>query len=247
MRGLHREAMSSVVQQSLIVREEFEQQHEQTVREEIERFRARAEQVLAGTVTEDEFRSFRLRYGIYGQRQPGVQMVRTKFPSGMVTSTQLERLAEVADEFGGARGHLTTRQNLQYHFVPLARVADLMHRLADAGLTTREACFNTMRNVTACPMAGLSHDEVFDVRPAAQKTAYAFLRQQLTDNLPRKFKIAFDGCRHDCVASAINDIGLRAVIREENGLQRRGFQMVVGGGLGPLPSEAQLLDEFVPV
>ncbi len=159
MRGLHREAMSSVVQQSLIVREEFEQQHEQTVREEIERFRARAEQVLAGTVTEDEFRSFRLRYGIYGQRQPGVQMVRTKFPSGMVTSTQLERLAELADEFGGARGHLTTRQNLQYHFVPLARVADLMHKLADAGLTTREACFNTVRNVTACPLAGLSHDD----------------------------------------------------------------------------------------
>ena len=109
------EAMSSVVQQSLIVREDFEQQHEQTVREEIERFRAKAEQVLAGTVTEDEFRSFRLRYGIYGQRQPGVQMVRTKFPSGMVTSAQLERLAEVADEFGGGRGHLTTRQNLQYH------------------------------------------------------------------------------------------------------------------------------------
>src|SRR5690349_23539899 len=112
--------MSTLVESTLSSREAFDREHEETVREEIERFRAKAEQVMAGAVTEDEFRSFRLRYGIYGQRQPGVQMVRTKFPSGMVTSTQLERLAEVADEFGGGRGHLTTRQNLQYHFVPLA-------------------------------------------------------------------------------------------------------------------------------
>src|SRR5690349_890235 len=231
--------MSSVVDQSLTVRDEFEQQHQQTVRQEIERFRAKAEQVMAGTITEDEFRSFRLRYGIYGQRQAGVQMVRTKIPSGMVTSAQLERLAEVADEFGGGRGHLTTRQNLQFHFVPLARAADLMHKLADAGMTTREACFNTVRNVTACPLAGLSREEVFDVRPYARKVAYALLRKQLTDNLPRKFKIAFDGCHHDCIAGAINDIGLRALVREG----KRGFRMTVRGGLDPLPSEAQLLDE----
>src|SRR5690349_10177052 len=117
-------AMSAVVEQSLTIREEFEREHEQTVREEIERFRAKAEQVLAGTITDDEFRGFRLRYGIYGQRQQGVQMVRTKIPSGMVTASQLERLAEVADEFGGGRGHLTTRQNIQFHFVPLTRVPD---------------------------------------------------------------------------------------------------------------------------
>jgi sulfite reductase beta subunit-like hemoprotein len=117
-----------------------------------------------------------------------------------------------------------------------------MHRLADAGLTTREACFNTVRNVTACPLAGLSPEEVFDVRPYAQKVAYAFLRKQLTDNLPRKFKIAFDGCPTDCVAAAINDVGLRASVRDG----KRGFRMTVGGGLGPLPSEAQLLDEFLP-
>jgi sulfite reductase beta subunit-like hemoprotein len=234
--------MSSIAEPSPITRGNFEQEHEQTVREEIERFRAKAQQVLAGTITDDEFRGFRLRYGIYGQRQPGVQMVRTKLPSGMVTAPQLERLADVADEFGGGKGHLTTRQNIQYHFVPLARVSDLMHKLADAGLTTREACFNTVRNVTACPLAGLSHDEAFDVRPYAQKVAYAFLRKQLTDNLPRKFKIAFDGCAHDCMASAINDVGLHAVVRDG----KRGFRMTVGGGLGPLPAEAQLLDEFVP-
>jgi sulfite reductase beta subunit-like hemoprotein len=226
----------------LVVRETFEEQHDKAVREEIERFRAKAEGVLAGAVTDDEFRPFRLRYGIYGQRQPGVQMVRTKVPGGAMTAAQMVRMAEVADEFGGGRAHTTTRQNIQFHFVPLARVSDLMHRLADAGLTTREACFNTVRNVTACPLAGLSPDEVFDVRPYAQKVAYAFLRKQLTDNLPRKFKIAFDGCPTDCVAAAINDVGLRALVRDG----QRGFRMTVGGGLGPLPSEAQLLDEFLP-
>jgi sulfite reductase beta subunit-like hemoprotein len=132
---------------------------------------------------------------------------------------------------------------VQFHFVPLARTADLMHALADVGLTNREACYNTVRNVTACPWAGLSPHEVFDVRPYAQKIAYAFLRKDLTGNLPRKFKFAFDGCADkDCVQAAINDVALRAVIRDG----RRGFRMTVGGGLGPLPVEQQLLDEFVP-
>ena len=118
-----------------------------------------------------------------------------------------------------------------------------MHVLADVGLTNREACYNTVRNVTACPWSGIAHDEVFDVRPYAQRLAYAFLRKDLTGNLPRKFKIAFDGCAsRDCMQGAINDVGLRAVIRDG----RRGFRMVIGGGLGPLPTEAQLLDEFLP-
>jgi sulfite reductase beta subunit-like hemoprotein len=132
---------------------------------------------------------------------------------------------------------------VQYHFVPLARVADLMHVLADAGLTNREACYNTVRNITACPWSGIARDEVFDVRPYAQRVAYALLRKDLTGNLPRKFKIAFDGCAgQDCIQGAINDIGLRAEIRDG----QRGFRMIIGGGLGPLPTEAQLLEEFVP-
>jgi sulfite reductase beta subunit-like hemoprotein len=222
---------------------EFELQYDRTVREEIEVFRRKAEAFLAGEIPEDEFRPFRLKHGIYGQRQPGVQMVRCKIPGGVATSRQLEQFGRIADEFGGGRGHLTTRQNIQYHFVPLARVSGLMHLLADVGLTNREACYNTVRNVTACPWAGIARDEVFDVRPYARKVAYAFLRQDLTGNLPRKFKIAFDGCAgQDCIAGAINDIGLRAVVRDG----RRGFRMVIGGGLGPLPTEAQLLDEFVP-
>ncbi|HTP36532.1 MAG TPA: nitrite/sulfite reductase [Candidatus Acidoferrales bacterium] len=235
--------MASALQEGLSERELFEKQHEITVRQEIEAFRVKAQAFLDGHITEDEFRPFRLKHGIYGQRQAGVQMVRCKIPGGLLTTQQALQLARIADEFGGGRSHLTTRQNLQYHFVPLARVADLMHTLADVGLTNREACYNTVRNVTACAWAGIAHDEVFDVRPYAQRVAYAFLRKDLTGNLPRKFKIAFDGCGHrDCIQSSINDIGLRAVIRDG----RRGFRMVIGGGLGPLPTEAQLLEEFVP-
>jgi sulfite reductase beta subunit-like hemoprotein len=228
-------------------RESLEADYERIVRHDIELFREKAEAYLAGQITEDEFRAFRLRRGIYGQRQPGVQMVRTKIPSGMLTAEQMEQLARVADEFGGGRAHLTTRQNVQFHFVPLRRVPALLHMLADARLTTREACYNTVRNVTCCPLAGLAEDEAFDVRPYARQVAFAFLHKELTDNLPRKFKISFSGCPEDCMAAAIHDIGLRAVVRWENGELRRGFRMLVGGGLGPLPSEARLLDEFVPV
>jgi sulfite reductase beta subunit-like hemoprotein len=224
-------------------RQELEQQNERTVREEIETFRDRAAKVMAGEITDDEFRPFRLKHGIYGQRQPGVQMVRVKIPGGLLTSRQIEQLGLIADQFAGGRGHLTTRQNIQYHFVPLAQTADLMHRLADVGMTNREACYNTVRNVTACPWAGIAPDEVFDVRPYAQRVAYAFLRKELTQSLPRKFKITFDGCAgSDCSQSAINDVGLRAVIRDG----KRGFRMTIAGGLGPLPVEAQLLDDFVP-
>src|SRR5271157_1592036 len=224
-------------------REAFEIEHDRVVRKEIETFRQQAAEFLAGRISEDDFRPFRLKHGIYGQRQPGVQMVRCKLPGGLVTARQMEQLGRIADEFGGGKGHLTTRQNIQYHFVPLARVADLMTLMADAGLTNREACYNTVRNVTTCVWAGIAHDEVFDVRPYAQKVAYALLRKDLTGNLPRKFKIAFDGCAgNDCIAAAINDIGLRAVVRDG----KRGFRMVIGGGLGPLPREAQLLAEFVP-
>src|ERR1051326_1525555 len=235
--------MATLIEPGLSQRELLEKEHQTTVHQEIETFREKANAVLAGEITDDEFRPFRLKHGIYGQRQAGVQMVRCKIPGGLLTAEQVGQLARIPDEFGGGRSHLTTRQNLQYHFVPLGSVPDLMHLLADVGLTNREACYNTVRNVTACPWAGIAHDEVFDVRPYAQRIAYAFLRKDLTGNLPRKFKIAFDGCAgSDCIAGAINDIGLRAVIREG----RRGFRMVIGGGLGPLPTEAQLLDEFVP-
>jgi sulfite reductase beta subunit-like hemoprotein len=235
--------MSTYIESGLSEREVLESKYETTVRDEIETFRTKAQSFLAGEISENDFRPFRLKHGIYGQRQAGVQMVRCKIPGGLMTAAQCDQLALVADEFGGGRGHLTTRQNMQYHFVPLLRVPDLMHRLADVGMTNREACYNTVRNVTACSWAGIAANEVFDVRPYAQRVAFALLRQDLTQNLPRKFKIAFDGCSHkDCILGSINDIGLRAQLRDG----RRGFRMIVAGGLGPLPTEAQLLDEFVP-
>jgi sulfite reductase beta subunit-like hemoprotein len=235
--------MATAVHQDLSQREAFENHHDQTVRQEIEIFRQKAAAFVAGEIPDDEFRPFRLKHGIYGQRQPGVQMVRVKIPGGLATAAQFEQFARISDEFAGGKGHLTTRQNVQYHFVPLERTADLMHRLTDAGLTNREACYNTVRNITTCVWSGIARDEVFDVRPYAQKLAYAMLRKELTQNLPRKFKIAFDGCNgKDCIAGAINDLGIRAVVRDG----KRGFRIVFGGGLGPLPVEAQLLDEFLP-
>jgi sulfite reductase beta subunit-like hemoprotein len=220
-----------------------EAEYDATVRADIELFGSYAEKYMAGALSDDDFRAQRLRRGVYSQRQAGVHMIRTKIPGGLMTAAQMDQLADIADEFCAGKGHLTTRQNMQYHFVPLPRVAPLLHRLADSRLTTREACYNTVRNVTACPLSGLLEDEVFDVHPYAQKVAFAFLHKELTDSMPRKFKIAFSGCKEDCMVGAIHDIGLRAMVRDG----QRGFRMVVGGGLGPLPVEAHLLDEFVPV
>src|SRR6201986_368363 len=203
----------------------FQQQHDHTVRTEIEAFRAKAEDFLAGRISDDDFRPYRLRFGCYGQRQAGVQMMRTKIPGGMLTAAQMERLADVSDFIGGGKGHLTTRQNMQYHFVPLEKFADAMHMLHDVGMASREACYNTVRNVTACPYAGLTRHEVFDVRPYARRVAFSFLRKSLTDATPRKFKIAFDGCTDsDCTIAAIHDVGLKAVMRDGE----RGFRVVVG-------------------
>jgi sulfite reductase beta subunit-like hemoprotein len=220
-----------------------EADYDATVRADIDLFQSYAEKYVAGGLTDDEFRAQRLRRGVYSQRQAGVHMIRTKIPGGSMTAAQMDQLAAIADEFAGGKGHLTTRQNIQYHFVPLPQVSPLLHKLADFRLTTREACYNTVRNVTACPLSGLLADEPFDVHPYAQQVAFAFLHKELTDSMPRKFKIAFSGCKEDCMLGAIHDVGLRAVMRDG----KRGFRMLVGGGLGPLPVEAHVLDEFVPV
>jgi sulfite reductase beta subunit-like hemoprotein len=220
----------------------LEQEYDRVVREDIEQFRSLATERLAGKLTDDELRPHRLRRGVYGQRQEGVHMIRTKVPGGLLTAEQMRRMAYVADEFAGGKGHLTTRQNIQYHFIPLIRVADLLHALADVRLTTREACYNTVRNVTACPLAGIHPHEPFNVQPYARRVAFAFLHKELTDSLPRKFKIAFTGCPEDCISTTINDVGLRAMIVD--GV--KGFRMTVAGGLGPLPTESKVLHDFIP-
>ncbi len=223
--------------------ENLELEYEQTVRADIEAFRKNAEDYVAGRITEDEFRGFRLRRGVYGQRQPDVHMIRTKVPGGQLLAHQMDQLADISDEFAEGKGHLTTRQNLQYHFIPTLRVADLLHKLADVRLTTREACYNTVRNVTGSPLAGLLKSEVFDVRPYMRQVAFAFLHKELTDSMPRKFKIAFQSAPEQDMALGIHDLGLDARIQDG----KRGFRVVAAGGLGPMPVESQLLDEFLPV
>ena len=198
----------------------------------------------SGDVSSDLFRPFRLQYGIYGQRQAGVQMVRIKIPFGGLTANQLRRVAELAEQYATGVGHVTTRQDIQLHFVELKDVPTMMRGLAEVGLTTREACANTVRNVTACHLAGICQGEVFDVTPYAKTVALHLLRNPLNQSLPRKFKIAFSGCKQDCALTPIHDIGLLAVKRADGAI---GFRMVAGGGLGSAPRIAQVLREFTPM
>ena len=212
--------------------------------EEIETFEHEAQRLLSGELVGDLFKPFRLQYGIYGQRQAGVQMVRIKIPFGGLTANQLRRIAEIAERYTTGVGHVTTRQDIQLHFAELKDVPTIMRGLAEVGLTTREACANTVRNVTGCHLAGVCQGEVFDITPFAKTVAYHLLRNPLNQSLPRKFKIAFSGCRHDCALTPIHDIGLLAAKREDGTL---GFRMVAGGGLGSAPRIAQVLREFTPI
>ncbi len=220
----------------------------EAIEEEIRIFGERVGQLQRGEITEDQLRPFRLKHGIYGQRQSGFQMVRVKVPSGLLNAEQLRTLADIAETFSTGRGHLTTRENIQYHFVKMENVTTVMHRLADAGLTTREACGNTIRNITSCPLSGVCPTESFDVTPYALATTQFFLRHPEFHDLPRKFKIAFSGCEDDgnCAVAGIHDVGLIARIRGSNGTAHRGFKVLVGGGLGSLPTEAATLSEFLP-
>ncbi len=228
---------------------EVENRHtREAIEQEIQIFEAHVGKLRRGEITDDQFRPFRLKHGIYGQRQPGVQMVRVKIPSGVLNPEQLRVLARIADTYATGRGHVTTRENCQFHFVNLANVPTIMRWLADAGLTTREACGNTVRNVTSCPLAGICPTETFDVTPYALATTRFFLRHPEFHDLPRKFKIAFSGCEDDgnCAVAGIHDIGLIARVRGSNGTAHRGFKVLVGGGLGSLPTESATLTEFLP-
>jgi sulfite reductase beta subunit-like hemoprotein len=228
---------------------EIEARHTaEAIEEEIRVFEERAGQLARGEITEDQFRPFRLKHGIYGQRQAGFQMVRVKIPSGILNADQLRTLADLAETNSTGRGHVTTRENCQFHFVKMQNVPTIMRQLAAAGLTTREACGNTVRNVTSCPLAGICPTETFDVTPYALATTLFFLRHPEFHDLPRKFKIAFSGCEDDgnCSAAGIHDIGLIARIRGSNGTAHRGFKVLVGGGLGSLPTEASVFSEFLP-
>src|SRR5260221_301968 len=229
-----------------------------------------------GKLDERLFAETRLRRGVYGQRYdngqrhngktvqplgypsgaltkgpntmwdaPGMQ--RIKIPGGGLDAGQLETMADLAEEYSDGIAHVTTRQDFQLHYIHIDDTPSLMRRLAAAGITTREACGNSVRNVTACPYAGVCPDEVFDVTPYSQALSKFLLGHPDCQNFGRKFKPSFSGCsQHACGLASMHDMGMVAVTRIENGKEKRGFEVSVGGGLGAVPYQAKLFDSFVP-
>ncbi len=198
-----------------------------------------------GQMDEDKFKSLRLARGVYGQRQSGVQMVRIKIPFGRLTAKQLVRTADISDEYSNGNLHATTRQDIQIHFVSLDRTPELWARLEEDKLTIREACGNTVRNITASAKAGIDPDEPFDVSPYAYETFRYFLRNPICQEMGRKFKIAFSASEKDSAFTFIHDIGAIPKIKIVNGEERRGFKVMIGGGLGAQPSLAEVAFDFL--
>jgi len=214
---------------------------------DIDEFVATLAKFERGEITPDQWRAFRLVRGTYGQRQTGdVQMLRVKIPQGILTSEQLYALADVSSVYSRGFGHITTRQNVQFHFIKLHDVEKAMERLAAAGLTTREACGNSVRNITGCPYSGVAGDEPFDVTPYAEALTRYLLRHPLSSSLPRKFKIAFEGCAEDHQLTAINDIGFRARVRPTGRPDEFGFRVTAGGGTSIFCSTGRVLFDFLP-
>jgi sulfite reductase beta subunit-like hemoprotein len=193
----------------------------------------------------DQWRAYRVARGAYSQRQDGTHMLRIKVPQGIADAAQLRALADVAARFSRGYGHVTTRQNFQVHFLRPQDLEPALRRLAEAGITTSGSGGNAVRNVVACPLAGVAADEVFDVTPYAEAATRWFLRHPRANALPRKFKIAFEGCAHDHVATAIQDLGFRARVRREGGAAR-GFRVTVAGGTSSLCTSGSALVEFLP-
>jgi sulfite reductase beta subunit-like hemoprotein len=214
---------------------------------DIDEFALMLDRFERGDITPEEWRRFRLLRGTYGQRQDAdAQMLRVKIPQGILDAAHLEALADVADRYSRGFGHISTRQNVQFHFVKLHDAEPAMRLLAEAGVTTREACGNSVRNITSCPYAGVARDELFDVTPYAEAMSRYLLRHPLSSTLPRKFKIAFDGCTsEDHAVTSINDLGWRAAFHPD-GSGRRGFRVKVAGGTAIMCRTGAELYEFLP-
>ena len=211
---------------------------------EIDEFANVLGQFERGEIGPDAWRAFRLVRGTYGQRQvEDAQMLRVKIPQGLLSAEQLHAIADVSELHSRGFAHITTRQNVQFHFMRLHDVEPAMRRLAEAGLTTREACGNSVRNITACPYAGVAGDEVFDVTPYSEALTRHLLRHPLSSKLPRKFKIGFEGCPEDHTRTGINDLGFRAAIGPGGA---RGFRITVAGGTAILCRSGSVLHEFLP-
>src|SRR3954470_15873991 len=209
---------------------------------EFDDFDQESERFLGGEVEETEFIGFRLKQGVYGQRQADVQMIRVKLPMGGITPEQVEAFADVIEDYAPLRkGHITTRQNIQIHHVPLRDAAELIRRISDSGLSSREGCGNTVRNVTGDPWAGVCDDELFDITPYAGAYVRYFVRHPTTQLMPRKVKTAFTATDEDRAITGIHDIAF--IPRMRDGV--RGVEIRVGGGTSIMPRIAPTLYEFV--
>ena len=224
----------------------LDEEFESSLLEDIERFEKALGEYLSGELEEEVFRIVRLNNGVYGQRQGGHnQMVRVKVPYGSISPSQLRLLGEISERYSRGWGHLTTRQNVQFHFVELERVPQMLRELASVGLTTREACGDTVRNVTGCHLAGACPSEELDISGWAEATFRHLLHHPDAQRLPRKFKINFSGCAIDCGQAMFNDVGVVAVSRPlADGGFEGGFRVFLGGGLGANPHPAVALEEF---
>ena len=212
--------------------------------EEIVDFEKQVARFQAGEWNPNDFMAYRLRQGVYGQRQAESQMMRIKAPFGGINADQMDALGILAEKYAPlGRGHVTTRENFQFHHIPLEVTPEIMRMIGDVGLSTREACGNTVRNVTGSPMAGVNPDEPFDVTPYAAAYARYFVRHPFTQSLPRKFKTSFSDSDEDYAISAIHDMGFIPKMRDG----KKGFKMVTGGGTSIMPRIGQALFEFVPV
>ncbi len=198
-----------------------------------------------GQIDEERFRSLRLARGVYGQRQLGVQMIRIKLPYGKVTSEQLHRIANVSDEFSRGRLHITTRQDIQIHYVSLDRTPELWAQLEKDDITLREACGNAVRNVTASETAGIDVNEPFDVTPYAHATFQFFLRNPICQEMGRKFKMSFSATEADTALSFMHDLGFIAKTKKIGDTEVKGFKVLLAGGLGSQPRHADVMYEFL--
>jgi sulfite reductase (ferredoxin) len=216
---------------------------------EYDDFKTEATKFLEGATEEDEFIKFRLKQGVYGQRQADVQMIRVKLPFGGVTPEQMEAFADVVEKYVPLnKGHITTRQNIQMHHVPLLEAEKLIRELGESGLSSREGCGNTMRNVTGDPWAGVAKDELFDMTPYAGAYVRYFVRHPTTQGMPRKVKTSFDGSPRDRAISGIHDVAFRARVKQIEGRgEVRGVEMLVGGGTSIMPRVAPALYDFLEV
>ena len=215
-------------------------------REEADNFAHTVKLYRQGKIDHDSFRRFRLQHGAYGTRMTDdYAMVRIKIPAGQIYPHQLEKIAELSEMYSIGSAHLSTRENVQLHWVVLEDVSEIMHGLADVGLTSREACGNTVRNVMCSPLSGVCNDEEFDTTPYALATARFLLRNPLNQALPRKFKFNFSCCEKHGMTRIV-DVGLIPQVRELDGKKERGFKIFLGGGLGNKSFVGHQLEDFTP-